>query len=339
MSFRASRPLLKQSASSLRWLERQYNDPFVKQRLNHPANYRSRSAFKLLELHAAYGHFLSQPDVRAVVDLGAAPGGWSQVVAGMFGAADPQLPARDYDAQDRTWGLKDRAPNPGADVLGADDLGADDVPWDVRGETAEAEAKAARRAQGGRKARTLAYQEKRKARRALAAQDEDAEDADTDAPSGAWSTSPAAAADPYLVPPHEHSNARPPLPVDAHPRAPAARSAAPRAAPDRRIVALDLLRMPPLAGVQTLQGDFLAPRSAELLGGLLATPGNPDGLADVVLSDMAANATGNRITDVEASLDIASAVWRFTKSHLRTRHEIGRTYGGVLVCVLPAFLS
>jgi len=63
-------------ASSRQWLTRQLNDPYV-----HAARkegYRSRAAFKLLELDAKF-HFLKP---RALVlDLGAAPGGWSQVAA------------------------------------------------------------------------------------------------------------------------------------------------------------------------------------------------------------------------------------------------------------------
>src|SRR5258708_29315205 len=62
------------SASSARWLQRQLNDPYVAeaQRLG----YRSRAAFKLLQLDERFG--LLKPGQR-VVDLGAAPGGWSQV--------------------------------------------------------------------------------------------------------------------------------------------------------------------------------------------------------------------------------------------------------------------
>jgi 23S rRNA (uridine2552-2'-O)-methyltransferase len=62
------------SASSTRWLQRQLNDPYVAeaQRLG----YRSRAAFKLLELDQRF-HLL-RPGQR-VVDLGAAPGGWTQV--------------------------------------------------------------------------------------------------------------------------------------------------------------------------------------------------------------------------------------------------------------------
>ena len=61
--------------SSTRWLQRQLNDPYVAeaQRLG----YRSRAAFKLIELDEKYG-FLK--GVQRVVDLGCAPGGWCQVL-------------------------------------------------------------------------------------------------------------------------------------------------------------------------------------------------------------------------------------------------------------------
>ena len=61
--------------SSTRWLERQLNDPYV--RLAKAENYRSRAAYKLLELDERFGLLKG---VKAVVDLGIAPGGWSQVV-------------------------------------------------------------------------------------------------------------------------------------------------------------------------------------------------------------------------------------------------------------------
>ena len=61
--------------SSTRWLERQLNDPYVKRAK--AENYRSRAAYKLIELDERFG-FLN--GVHAVVDLGIAPGGWSQVV-------------------------------------------------------------------------------------------------------------------------------------------------------------------------------------------------------------------------------------------------------------------
>ena len=62
-------------ASSTRWLERQLNDPYV--RRAKAENYRSRAAYKLLELDEKFGLLKG---VKAVVDLGIAPGGWSQVV-------------------------------------------------------------------------------------------------------------------------------------------------------------------------------------------------------------------------------------------------------------------
>ncbi|MDQ3245848.1 MAG: RlmE family RNA methyltransferase [Pseudomonadota bacterium] len=63
------------TASSTRWLERQLNDPYV--RRAKAENYRSRAAYKLLELDE---RFALLQGVRSVVDLGIAPGGWSQVV-------------------------------------------------------------------------------------------------------------------------------------------------------------------------------------------------------------------------------------------------------------------
>ena len=66
----------KRSLSSTLWLERQLNDPFVAQARSE--GYRSRAAFKLIEI--AEKHRLFRPGQR-IVDLGAAPGGWSQVAA------------------------------------------------------------------------------------------------------------------------------------------------------------------------------------------------------------------------------------------------------------------
>lgn len=63
------------TASSVRWLERQLNDPYVKQA--RAEGYRSRAAYKLIELDQKYALLKG---ARRVVDLGIAPGGWSQVV-------------------------------------------------------------------------------------------------------------------------------------------------------------------------------------------------------------------------------------------------------------------
>lgn len=61
--------------SSTRWLERQLNDPYVKRAKSE--NYRSRAAYKLIELDERFGLLKG---AKSVVDLGIAPGGWSQVV-------------------------------------------------------------------------------------------------------------------------------------------------------------------------------------------------------------------------------------------------------------------
>jgi 23S rRNA (uridine2552-2'-O)-methyltransferase len=69
--------------SSKEWLERQLNDPYVLRAKRE--GFRSRAAFKLKEIDDKYK--LLKPGM-AVVDLGAAPGGWSQIAAAKVGAAD-----------------------------------------------------------------------------------------------------------------------------------------------------------------------------------------------------------------------------------------------------------
>ncbi|MDY7096707.1 MAG: RlmE family RNA methyltransferase [Pseudomonadota bacterium] len=65
----------KRSESSTRWLQRQLNDPYVKQAK--ADGYRSRAAYKLIELDERFSLIKG---AQRVVDLGIAPGGWSQVV-------------------------------------------------------------------------------------------------------------------------------------------------------------------------------------------------------------------------------------------------------------------
>jgi 23S rRNA (uridine2552-2'-O)-methyltransferase len=62
--------------SSRRWLQRQMTDPYVIQ--SKKLGYRSRAAFKLIQLQEKF-HFLKPG--QSVVDLGAAPGGWTQIIA------------------------------------------------------------------------------------------------------------------------------------------------------------------------------------------------------------------------------------------------------------------
>jgi 23S rRNA (uridine2552-2'-O)-methyltransferase len=71
----------KRKLSSKLWLERQLNDPYVVQAKRD--GYRSRAAYKLVEIDDK--HHLLKPGMT-VVDLGAAPGGWSQIAAKRVGA-------------------------------------------------------------------------------------------------------------------------------------------------------------------------------------------------------------------------------------------------------------
>jgi 23S rRNA (uridine2552-2'-O)-methyltransferase len=70
----------KRSLSSQKWLERQLNDPYVARAKRE--GYRSRAAFKLLEIDEKYKILKVG---QKIVDLGAAPGGWSQIAAKVVG--------------------------------------------------------------------------------------------------------------------------------------------------------------------------------------------------------------------------------------------------------------
>jgi 23S rRNA (uridine2552-2'-O)-methyltransferase len=87
MSTRDERPLAvrlkdkkKRTVSQKKWLERQLNDPYVARAKRE--GYRSRAAFKLLEIDEKYK--VLKPGQK-IVDLGAAPGGWSQIAAKVVG--------------------------------------------------------------------------------------------------------------------------------------------------------------------------------------------------------------------------------------------------------------
>ncbi len=71
---------MSRSKSSSRWLQEHFNDPYVRQAQEQ--GYRSRAVFKLLEIQEK--DRLLRPGMT-VIDLGAAPGSWSQVAAGLVG--------------------------------------------------------------------------------------------------------------------------------------------------------------------------------------------------------------------------------------------------------------
>ena len=86
--------------------------------------------------------------------------------------------------------------------------------------------------------------------------------------------------------------------------------AARRASPSGRVIALDILDMKPVAGVEFLHLDFLDATAPDRLKDMLG------GRADVVLSDMAANATGHRQTDHLRIMALAEAAALFAREVL-----------------------
>ena len=251
MSFRPS-PLAFSKKTSSPWISRQTKDPYVKKRASDPNQYRSRSAFKLLETNDLYGGFLTKPDVKAVVDLGAAPGGWSQVVAAKFGYTVKEGRSQRERGADRdddqrpksgSWTSSNTAKRPRATVEDTfDPLNIENQMKELGGEGNKGKGKGT-------------------------------------------------------------------------------------------IIAVDLLRMLPIPGVEFLQADFLEPQAAEQIQTLLELNGSSDGLVDVVLSDMAANLSGNDTRDIESSLQICNAVFEFARRNLRTADSTGRELGGVLLWV------
>lgn len=127
----------KRKLSSKLWLERQLNDPYVLRAKRE--GYRSRAAFKLKEIDDK--HKLLKPGM-AVVDLGAAPGGWSQIAAAKVGAVEgkgkvvaidllemPEIPGVTFAQLDF---LDDKAPEKLREMLGG---GADLVMSDMAANT------------------------------------------------------------------------------------------------------------------------------------------------------------------------------------------------------------
>lgn len=86
-----------------------------------------------------------------------------------------------------------------------------------------------------------------------------------------------------------------------------------RALGDRgRVIALDILEMPPIAGVEFLHGDFREPEALSRLEATLA--GEP---VDLVLSDMAPNMTGVNAVDQPASMYLVELARDFADAHLK----------------------
>ena len=243
MVFRSS-SILRRSSNP--WIARQSRDPYVKKRALDSNFYRSRSAFKLVEINDKWN--ILTPNLRAIVDLGAAPGGWSQVVS-------------------RTLG------------------------WDYE--------------QGA---------------------DGERHEEEVGDPLAMWE----AIKDLYLDPPTKKTS-RPAgfgIKEDTRPT-------------PGVIVAVDRLLMKPIPGVLTLQADFLQPAATNAIKQMLTTPFNRDGKADLVLSDIGANQSGNRVRDMEQSLEICHAVFQFARKHLRNEFDLAKEMkgreAGVVLCVFLPF--
>ncbi|CAK5263336.1 unnamed protein product [Mycena citricolor] len=245
MVFRPSLTLYAKKPSSTVWLSRQSRDPYVRLRSSSnmnpggqpghgnavaPFSYRSRAAFKLLEMEERW-KFLKHRDVGVVLDLGAAPGGWSQVVAKTLG-------------------------------------------WDGDARS------------GGHERSGTAHEEKAESTEGLDWGDVN------------------------------------PLDISSFESAKRGRG---------MIIAVDLLPMIPIAGVQFVQADFMAQETHNSIRALIEQNTGQGGKADLILCDMAENSSGNAFRDIESSLRICESVLHFTKLHLRPAKEIGRVNGGVLL--------
>ena len=127
----------KRKLSSKLWLERQLNDPYVAQTKRD--GWRSRAAYKLIEMDDKYR--LLKPG-QVVVDLGAAPGGWSQVAARKVGSLEgkgkvvaidlldmPEIPGVAFTQLDF---MNDKAPEILREMIGG---GADVVMSDMAANT------------------------------------------------------------------------------------------------------------------------------------------------------------------------------------------------------------
>ena len=100
----------KLKASSRRWIERHINDPYVQRA--QLEGYRARAAFKLLEIDEKHKILAG---AKRIIDLGAAPGSWSQIAAKVTDSndADPRVAAIDFLEMD---------PLPGVHILQLDFL-------------------------------------------------------------------------------------------------------------------------------------------------------------------------------------------------------------------------
>jgi len=92
-------------------------------------------------------------------------------------------------------------------------------------------------------------------------------------------------------------------------------------------VSVDLLPISPILGANILKGDFLSPVVTQAIGESLY----PNANVDVVLSDMAPNMSGNRLRDIDQSLELCTSVFQFAQEWLITARQSGNPRGGWLI--------
>lgn len=245
MSFSTTRPACSASSSSRQWLARHFRDPYVREKYNSPVKFRARSAFKLLEIDEKF-HVLRR-NVRTIVDLGSAPGGWSQVVAGKLGWMEEPV----------VGALKKRGMSDGFSL----------------------------KKTVSRKKRVWTEPSPTREEDFVDPLLDDTTDAEHVLSPKGWGT----------------------------------------------IIAVDLLPMAPIPGVLTLKMDFFSPDAESTIGSLLSSEENPAGNVDLLLSDMAANTTGNAVADSASSYEISLAVLRFAEKHLSVQNDGNRIGGGSLI--------
>jgi 23S rRNA (uridine2552-2'-O)-methyltransferase len=122
-------PSRRNKSSSAKWFARQRGDPFLKRR--DELQFRARSAFKLIEIQERYPFLPNvkerskgaplDPENIVIVDLGAAPGGWSQAAARLLG--------RDWeDVSFEGWGASASRPHDKGTVISVDLLPIEPIP-------------------------------------------------------------------------------------------------------------------------------------------------------------------------------------------------------------------
>lgn len=294
--FSSTAPLFK-SSSSRTWLARQFRDPFVKQRMQFPSAFRSRAAFKLLQIDAKYRLF--EKSVWGEGGLKAVQEKRKQEKA----AKNAQEDAGDQAGSSEPVQTKDISvtadPSTKQDPrrVVVIDLGAAPGGWSQV--VASKFGILPRMYESFTADVTVPPYFDRK-EKAIEGSTQDA--VESDASEDTWSR-PA-------VPDGSKNSPTPsnPPPVDA------------------TIIALDILPISPIRGVTTLRQDFLSPDADGILSALLPQD-RPK--ADVILSDIAVNMSGNPERDQASAVEVLYAVYHFAKKHLR--REDGEQSGGWLV--------